>query len=171
MEANNLSITTYRSHNPFTARWLNRDPIEENGGLNLYEYVGGNPLIFIDTVGLYPGKEIVEFIPNAIGADIDFMRNYLDMRQANTIGADKYFHCKANCEAAGRGLGGVFESSILSEIRELTDEYIKGDSPQSCDADRQANDYGRERGKNNSANSSCQKICEPFRPNGLPSNY
>ena len=36
----------YRGYNPLalTARWLSRDPIEENGGLNLYEYVGGNRL-------------------------------------------------------------------------------------------------------------------------------
>ena len=38
-----LYLATYRGYNPFTARWLNRDPIEENGGFNLYEYVGGDP--------------------------------------------------------------------------------------------------------------------------------
>ena len=29
-----------------------------------------------------------------------FAKNYFDMREANTIGADKYFHCKANAQAA-----------------------------------------------------------------------
>jgi RHS repeat-associated protein len=29
----------YRYYNPTTQRWLNRDPIEENGGLNLYGFV------------------------------------------------------------------------------------------------------------------------------------
>ena len=47
-----LYLATYRGYNPFTARWLNRDPIEENGGLNLYEYVGGNPINSIDPEGL-----------------------------------------------------------------------------------------------------------------------
>ena len=32
-----------------------------------------------------------------LGAGQDFARNYNNMRQANTIGADKYFHCVANC--------------------------------------------------------------------------
>jgi RHS repeat-associated protein len=48
-----LYLATYRGYNPFTARWLNRDPIEENGGLNLYEYVGGNPISYVDFLGLY----------------------------------------------------------------------------------------------------------------------
>lgn len=40
------------------------------------------------------------------GAVMDFMQNYIDMRKANTIGGDKYFHCKANCEASRRGAAG-----------------------------------------------------------------
>jgi RHS repeat-associated protein len=49
-----LYLATYRGYNPFTARWLSRDPIEENGGLNLYEYVGGNPATHTDTNGENP---------------------------------------------------------------------------------------------------------------------
>lgn len=32
--------------------WLNRDPIGENGGLNLYGYVGNDPLNKVDRFGL-----------------------------------------------------------------------------------------------------------------------
>lgn len=35
-----------------------------------------------------------------------FFDNYTGMRDANTIGADKYFHCKANCSASQRGVSG-----------------------------------------------------------------
>ena len=41
-----------RTYDPAHARWLNRDPIGEAGGVNLYGYVGGNPASLIDPLGL-----------------------------------------------------------------------------------------------------------------------
>ena len=43
-----------RYYNPSTGRWLSRDPIEENGGVNLYGMVGNNPVSNIDPLGLSP---------------------------------------------------------------------------------------------------------------------
>jgi len=43
----------YRYYNPSTGRWINRDPIEEDGGLNLYGFVGNSPLNYIDPLGLW----------------------------------------------------------------------------------------------------------------------
>jgi len=34
------------------ANWLNRDPIGENGGFNIYGFVGNNPVNFVDPYGL-----------------------------------------------------------------------------------------------------------------------
>jgi RHS repeat-associated protein len=42
----------YRYYIPNFNRWLNRDPIEEEGGLNLYGYVGNDPVNEIDPLGL-----------------------------------------------------------------------------------------------------------------------
>jgi uncharacterized protein RhaS with RHS repeats len=36
------------------SNWLSRDPIAENGGLNLYAYVGNNPVNYWDPNGLAP---------------------------------------------------------------------------------------------------------------------
>ncbi|GHU04913.1 hypothetical protein AGMMS49960_21110 [Betaproteobacteria bacterium] len=47
-----LYLTKYRAYDPRTGRWLSRDPIGEAGGLNLYGYVGGNPVSFVDPLGL-----------------------------------------------------------------------------------------------------------------------
>lgn len=42
----------FRYYVPETGRWLNRDPIGERGGLNLYGFVGNSPLNWIDLLGL-----------------------------------------------------------------------------------------------------------------------
>ncbi len=42
----------YRYYNPETGRWLNRDPIGERGGVNLYGFVGNNPINLWDILGL-----------------------------------------------------------------------------------------------------------------------
>ncbi len=47
-----LNLTLNRAYSPSLARWLTRDPIGERGGINLYGYVGGDPLNSIDPSGL-----------------------------------------------------------------------------------------------------------------------
>ena len=41
----------YRWMDPLTGRWPSRDPIEEEGGINLYGFVGNNGLSNIDLLG------------------------------------------------------------------------------------------------------------------------
>jgi RHS repeat-associated protein len=43
----------FRYYNPFTGRWPSRDPIEEVGGLNLYEMVGNNAVTNFDKLGQF----------------------------------------------------------------------------------------------------------------------
>jgi len=42
----------YRFYDPNTQRWLNRDPIEEDGGINLYRFAGNEPVMSFDSSGL-----------------------------------------------------------------------------------------------------------------------
>src|ERR1035441_1916421 len=46
------AISGQRYYNPTTGRWLSRDPIGERGGINLYGFVGNNPISRIDLFGL-----------------------------------------------------------------------------------------------------------------------
>jgi RHS repeat-associated protein len=49
-----LHLTRFRAYDANYARWLSRDPIGELGGINLYGYVGGNPINYYDPLGLNP---------------------------------------------------------------------------------------------------------------------
>lgn len=48
-----LNFSLYRAYDSVHSRWLNRDPIGEQGGLNLYAYVLGTPVTFTDPLGLW----------------------------------------------------------------------------------------------------------------------
>jgi len=43
----------YRYYSPTQGRWLSRDPIGEYGGINLYNFVGNNPVTELDPLGLW----------------------------------------------------------------------------------------------------------------------
>jgi len=105
-------------------------------------------------LGMFPGG-YADTGAGFAGGLSDFLKNFFNMRRANTIDADKYFHCMANCQAARRGPAGVAFSKAFSEAREISDHYIKGDTVEDCNADRRANDQGR-RGGQNDPNTPCE---------------
>jgi RHS repeat-associated protein len=56
-EETDLLYYGYRYYDPNAGRWLNRDPVWELGGLNLYGYVRNNPIKGSDRLGLAGGAE------------------------------------------------------------------------------------------------------------------
>jgi RHS repeat-associated protein len=51
--ADGLYDDGFRFYSPGLGRWINRDPLAESGGLNLYGFVANSPTNFVDTNGLY----------------------------------------------------------------------------------------------------------------------
>jgi RHS repeat-associated protein len=172
-----LPYNYYRDYNPAIARYIESDPIGIRRGKNhLYVYVANNPARFFDPWGLknYSDPDVGQFgpVPNAI---YDFIDNFKKMEDANTIGADRYFHCMANCQATKEGPVGEGIANIISEGREIVDEYIKNPlrkiprdkNIKDCKEDREANRRGRE----GDPNKPCTETCAPLRPRGLDPKY
>ncbi|MCB1131812.1 MAG: hypothetical protein KDN05_11825 [Verrucomicrobiae bacterium] len=53
VRASRLYYYGYRYYHPDLGRWLSRDPIGEEGGMNLYGFVGNSPPIHKDAYGAY----------------------------------------------------------------------------------------------------------------------
>ncbi len=65
-----LVYYNYRYYNPRDGRWINRDPIAEQGGWNLYAFVGNMPILKTDTLGR-------QFPPGSAGVVNNWINNGL----------------------------------------------------------------------------------------------
>lgn len=99
----------------------------------------------------------------------DFVQNYNDMREANTIGADAYFHCRANCEASARGPAGEAVAGVISDTREMVDQAT-GDPASASAADQRANEQGRS-APTQPGFQGCEAACSSLRPPALSREY
>jgi RHS repeat-associated protein len=63
-----LVYYNYRYYSPKLGRWLSRDPIEEQGGLNLYGFVGNQAINNSDVMGLM-GEDMIFIPPNSTQYD------------------------------------------------------------------------------------------------------
>lgn len=101
------------------------------------------------------------------GAIEIYKNNRDNMVKANTIGADKYFHCKANYDAIKNGH--ETKSHILNSAREIYGHF-KGDGLQDMLEDSMANMYGQVSAKKGHFKNS-KDACKPYRPKGLNEKY
>ena len=161
----------FRDYDPQIGRYVESDPIGLAGGINVFAYVRANPISLSDTTGLVPGPppSAIEESKQRTCAQAAMRRNYDDMVNSRWKYSDKYFHCKANCEAARCGPFGYDEACTISDLRELYG-FFKGDPAADSQADQAANRHGRD-GAGKNPNQTCPTICSQFRPRGLPAQY
>ena len=121
-------------------------------------------------------KEKLYNSSQTLGAYKDFVKNYFDLKRSNTIGSDKYFHCKANYEATKRGKNGEKAAKTMSDKKESLDKFrkkhLKIEQFSDLDSfrDQKANIWGREAAKTDKFSSS-NEACAIFRPEGLDEKY
>ncbi|NLT71024.1 MAG: RHS repeat-associated core domain-containing protein, partial [Verrucomicrobiaceae bacterium] len=63
----------FRYYQPESGRWLGRDPVEEEGGVNLYGFVGNEPIGRVDRLGLLSTGKFIDWYFNAGGATYDIV--------------------------------------------------------------------------------------------------
>ncbi|MBU0716810.1 MAG: RHS repeat-associated core domain-containing protein, partial [Planctomycetes bacterium] len=83
-------------------RWLNRDPIGEEGGNNLYMFVNNSPLGLIDPNGRHPITAIMNCFPCLARAQQLAMKDAQRYRDEGTNPGDngyKAWHCVTACHA------------------------------------------------------------------------
>jgi uncharacterized protein RhaS with RHS repeats len=111
----------------------------------------------------------IDLVTDMVGTVADFAQNYNNMLEANTIGADGYFHCRANCEGAARGPIGELVATALSTTREAFDQAT-GDPASASTADQAANRQGRS-APTEPGFAGCEAACSDRRPPALDSKY
>lgn len=149
-QASGLYLTPYRAYDPRIGRWLSRDPIGVAGGINLYGYVGGNPVNFIDQSGLYDTSNCspaqCKKIDNAvfkaqaaannlgIGNEVNSILDRTTFQCNKTRKENNY--CGANfdptiflMDAFNKNKCGLLESTILHEVSHSSPlEYSEPDA-------------------------------------------
>ena len=68
-EVTELYYFGYRYYSPGLGRWMSRDPIGEQGGMNLFAYVSNAPALAYDAVGLFSPDDVIGWMPILPGCD------------------------------------------------------------------------------------------------------
>jgi RHS repeat-associated protein len=68
-----LAYAKRRYYSPSNGRWLSRDPVAEFGGVNLFAYVGNNPIGRNDPFGLAPSGAVLEEVGAALAAAVGLL--------------------------------------------------------------------------------------------------
>lgn len=107
--ASGLNFALHRAYDSTHTRWLNRDPIGEVGGVNLYAYVAEDPVSNVDPLGLCDSNSNSNGISNAI----------TPIQAAHAIEA-------VSVIAIGIGLAPV-EVPLLAAAALITGSYVAGE--------------------------------------------
>ncbi|MDK9757033.1 hypothetical protein KIV40_16865 [Vibrio sp. D173a] len=117
----------YRFYSPYQRRWLNRDPLQEQGGINLYAYVNGDPLGYVDPDGRNAVARLVKLAKQFIKKSKD---TGAPNKAAKPTKKAKPEKCSGVTNKTGKGLGNPFKDKTAKEIDEMfTDKGFEKRGP------------------------------------------
>lgn len=120
----------YRYYHPELGRWISRDPIGEEGGVNLYGFVRNSPMSYFDSLGQRPqfidktkpgigpkkGEELVSFATHTINTKLS--------REGCPNGCQKNVWDDDNSVAIATGfLGREGDKHELLHLRDAKESY------------------------------------------------
>ena len=93
-------VSGLRYYSPELGRWVNRDPIEESGGRNLYAFVKNAPVSSFDILGLKGRCAVYIWVGHA-----HIIKKKLPQHQDNECVQHVLYSCEASDWDAGTLLG------------------------------------------------------------------
>ncbi len=111
----------YRFYEPVSGRWLNRDPILESGGVNLYQYSLCNPMNYVDEDGRFAWWAVAAGV---VGAGMAAYENHADFACGRISGGQYAALIAVNGVVGGvsalvPGWGGVAAGAASAALGDL----------------------------------------------------
>ena len=121
-----LSYYGYRYYAPSHGRWLSRDPLEEEGGVNLYAMVDNNPIDLIDLLGL-EGDSVSTSINNAImRGDLKELKAILELGESTMSQATRQTCKEGIRKLEQEAIKKALENRLKSSAQEIISNELKG---------------------------------------------
>jgi len=138
-----ILLLTHRSFDPATGRFLTRDPIGFEGGINLYAYVGNGVVMLKEPTGLIPlilGLLVKQCLEGAAGSALGnlaewltcmlgaLIRGYGIKEAASACGGLPVNGCEILAGCIGGILGGPFAKRLppwlQKKLQDLSEEIV-----------------------------------------------
>jgi RHS repeat-associated protein len=87
----------FRFYSPDIGRWLNRDPIQEKGGVNLFSFVSNNSFTSVDYLGMWNIPYLAPISAVATGVKLLLSLDELFGRAMNTYTSVYDVKCSSDC--------------------------------------------------------------------------
>ncbi len=150
----------YRFYDPNTQTWVNRDPIGELGGLNLYQAMQNSPSIRVDPNGR-PIFVIWPFSGKA-ACTLGHALEALKQEQSQASPAWRYAHCVASCRITRDCVKTTASvAGLYKELGDLLKCVLMGPSSSACRSAFQSSYFAdNQKGRNCPAEKSCEEHCQ-----------